>query len=67
MAEHKIDNWRDLKYSQICNRCANLMDGYERKCKAFPKGIPMEIWVGENKHTQKHPSQKSNIVFQPRN
>ena len=34
-------------------------------CKAFPKGIPIEIAYGNNKHTQKHPDQENDIVFEP--
>ncbi len=26
-----------------------------RLCEAFPDGIPHEIWIGENKHTEPYP------------
>ena len=44
-------------YSDVCTLCVHqIIDGsLERKCKAFPKGIPMEIWMGENPHTQPYP------------
>jgi len=51
-------------YSEVCSYCVHLKDlGKKRKCKAFPKGIPMDIWMGENEHTEKHPAQKNDIVF----
>ena len=35
----------------------------DRKCKAFDK-IPDDIWEGKNDHTEKHPKQKNNILFE---
>lgn len=40
------------RFSTVCNRCANLTSGLERVCKAFPDGIPVEIWTGKNDHTK---------------
>ncbi|MEZ6094193.1 MAG: hypothetical protein R3C03_08125 [Pirellulaceae bacterium] len=42
-------------YSQICHRCIHLVNDEERRCRAFPDGIPKEIWIGENDHTQPVP------------
>lgn len=39
-------------YSSVCTLCRHLMLNSDRSCKAFPeiKGIPDEIWMGENNH-----------------
>ena len=29
-----------------------------RKCEAFPDGIPLEIWTGENNHTTAYPNDR---------
>lgn len=40
--------------SEICVNCINLIDsGIGRKCRAFPNGIPLIIWNGENDHTSR--------------
>lgn len=40
-------------YSPVCTFCKNYISGREiRKCRAFPDGIPDEIWTGENDHTK---------------
>lgn len=36
--------------SPTCNSCVNLESSIDRKCVAFPNGIPMYIWKGENDH-----------------
>lgn len=43
-----------LGLESSCIRCKNLgkfKDG-ETVCKAFPGGIPPEIWLGKNNHTK---------------
>ena len=35
--------------SKICYGCIHWTPGF-RRCEAFPKGIPMIIWMGENNH-----------------
>ena len=51
--------------SSVCVYCKSLLKyGADRKCKAFPDGIPMAIWLGGNKHTKKYPGQTNNIVFE---
>lgn len=43
-------------FSQVCSRCAHFNDAsvfdVNKSCKAFPKGIPLEIWNGRNPHLQ---------------
>jgi hypothetical protein len=33
-------------------------------CAAFPKGIPLEIAYGTNKHLVRHPDQDNDIVYE---
>ncbi len=52
-------------YSEVCTYCDHLFDyGKGRKCKAFPSGIPLAIWMGENDHTKIHPDQDNDIIFE---
>lgn len=43
-------------YSPVCTHCKHLIiKPGERICKAFPGGIPMGIWLGQNKHVKPYP------------
>ncbi len=44
-------------YSDVCSRCVHKRNepGKRRICAAFPNGIPLEIWKGENPHTEPYP------------
>jgi len=42
-------------YSPVCSFCAHLDESAERYCAAFPGGIPLPIWVGENNHRRPYP------------
>ena len=45
--------WQTMRFSNVCNSCQHLNgDGAARTCKAFPGGVPKEIWKGENDHTK---------------
>jgi hypothetical protein len=48
--------------SSICSHCKNynVEDVEGHTCKAFPNGIPPEIWLGKNPHT--HPFKGDNGV-----
>ena len=37
-------------FSEVCTYCNHLDLSGERKCAAFPTGIPLPIWLGENNH-----------------
>lgn len=52
--------------SDICWDCKNFNgdDPAARICSAFPKGIPLPIWNGENDHTKNYPGDNG-ILFTP--
>lgn len=43
-------------FSPVCTYCQHFNEssvfGREKTCKAFPLGLPVEIWSGINDHTQ---------------
>jgi hypothetical protein len=47
--------WERTIFSPICTFCAHLTNITDRKCKAFPDGIPREIWLGKNNHMTPYP------------
>lgn len=59
----------DKNYSEInfaeCPCFGCKWHSGDNLCKAFNSGIPIDILSGENDHTEKHPDQKNNIVFEP--
>jgi hypothetical protein len=50
-------------YSPVCHLCDHLTDGQKRECKAFPDGIPLDIWGGDNPHVKKYLGQENEILF----
>ena len=51
-----IDKGHDVPvYSEVCSFCIYLKLESVRACKAFPGGIPLDIWKGKNKHTDPFP------------
>lgn len=51
--------------SVVCWKCKHLDVTKERKgCPAFPNGIPLEIWMGDNPHTEPYPGDNG-IRFEP--
>jgi acyl carrier protein len=58
----KRERERDIpKYSEVCSSCKQYRahqrqrDAEARTCEAFPGGIPLPIWKGENDHTNTYP------------
>ncbi len=47
-----------------CASCKHK-DPKGRKCKAFPKGIPIEIAIGDFDHTKPYPGDNE-IRFEPK-
>jgi hypothetical protein len=43
--------------SEVCTFCKHFdhANPLARKCAAFPKGIPLPIWLGENDHREPFP------------
>jgi hypothetical protein len=53
-----------------CADCKHLIFspiGTPYTCPAFPDGIPNNIIFGTFIHTKKHPKQKNDILFDPKN
>ncbi len=42
-------------YSPVCSSCAHQDEGGDRRCAAFPGGISLPIWLGEDDHRRPHP------------
>ncbi len=51
-------------FSEVCTFCRHLDISAERKCAAFPGGIPLAIWQGENDHHTAFPGDHG-IQFEP--
>ncbi len=45
--EHEIP-----AFSEVCTFCLHWNTNAKRACSAFPGGIPLTIWMGENPHRQ---------------
>jgi hypothetical protein len=54
----------DTYFGSICLICQNITNKKKRLCKAFPDGIPLEIYKGEFLHT-KYYEGDNGIKFKP--
>lgn len=56
------------RFSSVCTRCQHLAldpNTTLQTCKAFPSGVPEEIWGGSNDHTKPYKGDRG-IQFQLR-
>lgn len=51
-------------FSDVCSRCKHWFRRPGRKCHAFPQGIPLVIWLGENDHRRPY-AEDHGIRFTP--
>lgn len=52
-------------YSPVCTFSRHLRTGGPQPtCNAFPEGIPMQIWRGDNQHRTPYPGDHS-MRFEP--
>lgn len=51
----------EKNFSDVCTMCGYFESN--RRCPAFPNGIPDDIWDGENKHTEIHKKQVGQYLF----
>lgn len=49
-------------YSPVCCKCDHLLSVRDRRCLAFPNGIPYVIWSGDDPHTS-HFAGDNGILF----
>jgi len=49
------DDRFSMLLSPVCTTCTHLTDSIDRTCRAFPSGIPRDIWLGKNDHTNPYP------------
>ena len=59
------DPYQGIVFSRICTDCSNFrgFEGFAPVCKAFPLGIPPEIWLGKNSHRTPYPGDHG-VLFQ---
>lgn len=51
-----------ILYSPVCTFCARWHpDQDPAVCDAFPDGIPVSIWVGDDKHQTIHPGDRGKV------
>lgn len=53
-----------LVFSEVCTFCIHWSHKPGRECVAFPGGIPLPIWLGENDHWEPFPGD-GGVQFAP--
>jgi hypothetical protein len=53
-----------VRMSHVCFYCKHRYDLLARTCRAFPRGIPKDIWNGENDHRERYPGDNG-VRFEP--
>lgn len=53
-------------YSPVCSDCKHLHSLVNKKCSAYPEGIPDVIWNGKDSHTKIRSDQNNSIIYEPR-
>ena len=48
-----------------CFDCKHLRNNEVGTCKAYPKGIPVAIWSGENTHRERFPGDNG-VIYAPK-
>ena len=60
------DEYMSTYFSEVCFGCVHWdeSDYVIHRCKAFPDGIPLDIWLGKNNHQSPYPGDHG-IQFTP--
>lgn len=53
-------------FSPVCTLCAWMIDLGEKTCRAYPEGVPIDIWVGDTKHDSVRTDQVGDYVYEER-
>ncbi len=62
----QIEEYKISVVSRVCSDCVHFdaLNPIARLCAAFPDGIPLPIWKGENDHTKSYPGD-GGIRYEP--
>lgn len=67
--QDRMTDWGETPPKKVtppqCSVCKNLTSDVEWTCKAFPRGIPGDILVGNFDHTNPYPGDNG-VRFEPK-